>query len=369
MNMLRISRDWPSTTVATVTVFAAVALVPACFVEQACAEIEFEATWQMPVYSSVRSDVYAWLDGVDVDIDEESRNAIDALWPEQLPDETDSAELAVSLELLDRVAATFAAVDKRAAELVETCRADYKGPRLPDAIWLQGIESEFMKNNLRLFYARWLAQYGLYDEVLAEIEGIGPDEVVDPAALLFYRMAAHQQLVHPDDARAALVQLLEHKDALPRRYAQVAQLLDRDLAALSDESLDHIARRMSDIRRRLAYGRTGEHVQEIERGVVESLEKKIKELEAQQQQMQQQSQSGGAMRPSQPSPGSQPRGIAAPAPASAQGNAEPSAWGGLPPRERDQALQQIGRDFPAHYRDLIEQYFRELAAETTPPAN
>ena len=43
-----------------------------------------------------------------------------------------------------------------------------------------------------------------------------------------------------------------------------------------------------------------------------------------------------------------------------------SGWGDLPPHEREQALQQIGRDFPAHYRDLIEQYFRELATETDP---
>jgi hypothetical protein len=46
-----------------------------------------------------------------------------------------------------------------------------------------------------------------------------------------------------------------------------------------------------------------------------------------------------------------------------------SGWGDLPPRERERALQQIGRDFPAHYRELIEQYFRELAAESAPPSN
>jgi hypothetical protein len=26
-------------------------------------------------------------------------------------------------------------------------------------------------------------------------------------------------------------------------------------------------------------------------------------------------------------------------------------------------LQQIGREFPSHYRDVIEQYFRRLASE------
>jgi hypothetical protein len=40
-----------------------------------------------------------------------------------------------------------------------------------------------------------------------------------------------------------------------------------------------------------------------------------------------------------------------------------SGWGNLPPKEREEAMQQIGRDFPSHYRDVIEQYFRRLAAE------
>jgi len=34
-----------------------------------------------------------------------------------------------------------------------------------------------------------------------------------------------------------------------------------------------------------------------------------------------------------------------------------SGWGDLPPKEREEAMQQIGRDFPSHYRDAIEQYF------------
>jgi hypothetical protein len=37
-------------------------------------------------------------------------------------------------------------------------------------------------------------------------------------------------------------------------------------------------------------------------------------------------------------------------------------WGNLPPHERDEALQQIGREFPAHYREAIEQYFKRLAS-------
>ncbi len=38
-------------------------------------------------------------------------------------------------------------------------------------------------------------------------------------------------------------------------------------------------------------------------------------------------------------------------------------WGNLPPKERQEALQQISKDLPAHFRDVIEEYFRKLARE------
>lgn len=40
-----------------------------------------------------------------------------------------------------------------------------------------------------------------------------------------------------------------------------------------------------------------------------------------------------------------------------------SGWGDLPPKDREEAMQQISKDFPSHYRDVIEQYFRRLATE------
>lgn len=44
-------------------------------------------------------------------------------------------------------------------------------------------------------------------------------------------------------------------------------------------------------------------------------------------------------------------------------------WGNLPPHQREEALQQIGREFPTHYREAIEQYFKRLAAgeQSQPP--
>jgi len=38
-------------------------------------------------------------------------------------------------------------------------------------------------------------------------------------------------------------------------------------------------------------------------------------------------------------------------------------WGDLPPKQRQEALQQIGKGLPSHYRQVIEEYFRKLARD------
>ncbi len=335
---------------------ACAALLPAA---RAHSEVTFAPSWEMPTYETVRGNVLQWLD--EVQPTEEVRAEASSLWP--------SVELrdADGTALLQRVAETFAVVDPQAHELVRACNLKHAGPLPPDASWLHDRSvPRFMRHNLLLYYARWLAQRGLYDEVLLALEGISAQDVVDPAGLLFTRVIAHQQLVHLDESRAALAQLLEHEETLPRRYEQIAQLLQRDLAELQDESLDHIARQMNDVRRRLDFGRAGKKVQSVEQSVVDSLDKLIKKIEDQQQQC---SKSGGTAQSSQPMQDSRLPSMRAPMQVDQRDIGSQSGWGDLPPRERQQALQQIGRDFPAHYRELIEQYFRELADESNSSPN
>ena len=38
-------------------------------------------------------------------------------------------------------------------------------------------------------------------------------------------------------------------------------------------------------------------------------------------------------------------------------------WGDLPPKERQEALQQLGKEYPSHYRSVIEEYFLKLAQD------
>ena len=37
-------------------------------------------------------------------------------------------------------------------------------------------------------------------------------------------------------------------------------------------------------------------------------------------------------------------------------------WGKLPEKERAQAMQDLTRDMPAKYREVVENYFKKLAA-------
>jgi hypothetical protein len=58
-----------------------------------------------------------------------------------------------------------------------------------------------------------------------------------------------------------------------------------------------------------------------------------------------------------------------PANNSGPGNVDPKKlealakqWGALPAKERAEAMQEITRDLPPKYREVIETYFRKLAA-------
>jgi hypothetical protein len=268
-------------------------------------------------------------------------------------------------DLLERLAIVLALTDERAAELVAFCAKPSSTGLMPEFAWLaDSATAVLVRNNLRLYLARWQVQHGYYEEALGWMAGLKPADVVAPDALLFYRAVAHQQLVQADEADASLGQLLERESELPTRYQKLADLMRQDLAGLQDDSLDHIARRMEDIRRRLALGRSGERVQGVENGVIESLDKLIKQAEDQMQQQQAQSSSAPGGQPSgTPMDDSKIAELKAPGKVDRRDIGRGTDWGNLPDKEREKALQEIGREFPSHYREVIEEYFRRLAAE------
>jgi len=311
------------------------------------------ASWQAPSVEQVRAQVDAWLDQGKAD--PAVRGKVEQLWA--------GSDRLAGVELLERVVRTFALADENARKLVELCSRAQAPPSPPAQPWLADPKTPaWMARNLRLWYSRWLAQQRLFDEALEQLEGLQPEDVVDPASLLFYQAIVYHRLLNRDAGMEALTRLLDGADQGPRRYATVARLIELDLKDLKEDSLDHIARRMEDIERRLDLGRGGPKVRKIEDGVIKSLDKLIEELEAAQQQ-QQAAAAGENLQPSSPAKDSVPMGGKGRGVVTKRDVGHQSGWGNLPPKQREEALQQIGRDFPGHYRDIIEQYFRKLASE------
>ena len=287
--------------------------------------------------------------------DDALRQSAEAIWQAARP----------PADLIELVAKTMALADERVASLVTLCaKTRAAGPLAPQE-WLKRDELPALeRNNLRLFYGRWLAQERMYDEALAQLDGLEPSDVVDPGSLVFYQAVVYHRLLDKARGLKAIQTLLANVADVPNRYRSVAALMRTDLDALQDESLDHISRQMEDIRRRLALGRAGKKVRQVEDDVIAALDKLIKEQEDRQQQRQNAAGGGAAPQPQQAMPDSRIARLQGAGEVDRRNIGNTSGWGDLPPKQREEALQQIGKDFPPHYRDAIEQYFRKLAAET-----
>jgi len=170
------------------------------------------------------------------------------------------------------------------------------------------------------------------------------------------------QLLKKDRCLATVNQLLENVDSIPRRYAVVGQLMIADIEPMKVDTLDEVARLMSDVGRRTGLNRSGKRVRDQEKEVIEKLDKLIEDLEKkQQQQKQQQAASRSSQGPTQPLKTSQIAGGGASGEVKKKRLDEGGQWGDLPPAERAAALAEMSKEMPPHYRAVIEEYFRRLA--------
>jgi hypothetical protein len=366
--VIRFTRAFAITFASLVIADATFAAVPTEAALPGSVPTEFgaQASWQAPSAATVRAQVFHWLD--ERKPAAEIRQVVEKLWP---ADETQADE---SADLLDRVCQSIALVDPATKDIVEFCGNHAEDVIAPDFKMLADEKLDpFVRSNLRLLFGRWLAQERYYDEALAQIGGLKTKDVVDPLSLLFYQSVCHHWFLDKKEGLLTIGKLFERREELPRRYAAMATLMQADLSALKDESLDHISRRMNDITRRLDFGRTGKKVQGVENGVIASLDKLIEELEKQAQKQSGKGDGGGDQGqdgkrgPAQGIQSRNPASESTPAKGKGPGNIDKrrigsaSGWGNLPAKEREEALQQIGKDFPSHYREIVESYFRKIA--------
>jgi hypothetical protein len=323
---------------------------------QAQDDLAKRASWTQPTAGEVKGQVLAWLKSQNPD--EATQREIDNRWAgDALP--------GTGTGLLEHVALTIAFVDLEVRPIVELCRG--AAPRrlsLPVEVLFDESREPFERSNLRLYFAQWLAQHAFYDEALEQLDGLTHQDVVDPASLLFYQSVVHHRLLNKDACLLSLNLLLENEQAIPRRYLAVAKLMESDIKPLEEDSLDEVSRLMDDIQRRLNFGRAGTRVRDEEEDVIAKLDKMIEDLEKKRQQAQQASgNANGTLQPSKPADDSNAMGGKGPGNVDQKRLKNEAGWGNLPPKERQEALQQISKDLPAHFRDVIEEYFRKLARD------
>lgn len=276
--------------------------------------------------------------------------------------------------VLNRVTATFALADADAALLLSEARDPFQlAPLAVPPILRDTKRPVFLRANLALAYARALSKRRAYEESLEALKPFRPEDVVDPCAFLFHRAVAEHALMHKDEALRSINRMLDDGVDVPERYRMVAVLMAFDMQTWRDKDLGAIARKMNAIERRLDLARGGPQTQKIQKEVVARLDEIIKELENQTK-----SECNGGSCPDggQPLGGTpnSPMRDSKIAPTSGPGNVDPKkleniarAWGKLPEKERAQAMQELTRDMPPRYREVIEAYFRKLAQQPQEP--
>jgi hypothetical protein len=121
----------------------------------------------------------------------------------------------------------------------------------------------------------------VYEEALEVLDAVKPEQVVDPATLLFHKAVAEHSLTRSREATNTIMRLLDDVSDAPERYKMVAALMALDMVAWKDKDLGSIARKMDNIERRLDLSRGGPKTQKLQKEVVARLDELIKEMENQ----------------------------------------------------------------------------------------
>lgn len=306
------------------------------------------------------------------------QTAFDAIWA------------AKDRSTLDRVADSIALGNPDAAAVV----ADARNPNSPVPSSIPAVLSDpkldsFVRTNLAFVFAKSAANKKAYEEALdaLSLEGVAPEQVVDPASFFFFKAVAAHSLAQYEPTKkavavAAINRLRTDIADVPDRYRMVAILMYFEMDKWPDNplALSNIERLMANSGRRLDLARPDAETQKIQRKIVFRLDELIKEKENQAGQGGQQAnkgecpgggQPGGSQPGSQPGNGNQP-GQPLQDTKLVQGASGTNKdinkdlqlatqnWGSLTPDERKKVIDQISREYPAKYKPMIDDYFKSL---------
>jgi hypothetical protein len=308
--------------------------------------------------AAVREQFYSWVDASSPE--PATRTQLEQLWSEVNEDTLVSGE-----ELLDLVIRSSALVNPDVSEFlndvtVNAPESARQPARLP--------ENEFIRQCIRLFEARWLAQHRYYDESLEILNGLSPESSIDPATLFFYRAVCQRALNQHQDALNSLTLLLSSTLTVPQRFQVVGNIMLKETKESASDGLPAAARLMSDVQRRLDLGRSGEKVQQQEGEVISLLDKMLEDMERQSKKQSggnegQGGENGGQQGSATPSGSSRVQGSAAEGEADRKELKDGGSWGMLDQKTEARARQLIRQNFPPNYLDAISRYTKKIAEQ------
>lgn len=192
------------------------------------------------------------------------------------------------------------------------------------------------------------------------------------------------QALRYDEASDELRQFLAQYPAAPERMRRSAEQMLIELSRREPKRLGDVHDLMAYAGRELEHGRTSDDVRGRQKEALDLLNRLIEEAEKREQDQQQQSsdssgrggsksqksgKSGGNQPPKQGAERSTlPDGPAGPENLGEAKRVRPGeSWGKMPPKEREALLQALQQQFPSQYRDLVEQYYRQLSKDSNEP--
>jgi hypothetical protein len=188
------------------------------------------------------------------------------------------------VSVLDRTLATFELGSDEAKKILTVAKnAATEAPKEVPAVLADEKADPYFRANLALGFARGLTTGRVYEESLAALAAIKPEQTVDPAAYFFHRAVAEHALMKKDDAMRSIVRLLDDVSGAPDRYTMLGRIMFVEMATWTkdEKDLTNIRRLMDNSERRLGQARGGKTTQDIQKKIVFRLDELIKEKENQ----------------------------------------------------------------------------------------
>jgi tetratricopeptide (TPR) repeat protein len=241
---------------------------------------------------------------------------------------------------------------------------------------LAGDADPFIAANAAAFEVKSLVEQEKLEEALQRLDALDGNALAAHTTLApemdYIRGFCQLHGLDYDAADRTLQSFLDKYPDAPARLTTTARQMLAELRTRQPDGISDVNDLMVFAGRRLSHGDSGERVQDRQARAVELLKKLIEEAE---QREQQQSSGGGGGssggRGSQNQPNSPMQQSQLPGGSARDtGNRRPAriarpgeAWGMMPPAEREKVLQALRESFPSRYRQLVEQYYEELAKQ------